>query len=162
MWEKIYLFAHLVIILEPSADNVFFKNSLKLLFLSLSLFLFLFVGTQQNIWMMRLPPSKSSPCCSSSCGVRTCCGRKTVFCSDWECTVFSDCNYYLMYSCFLFLASVPLPSFLIMFLFLRLLFCAKISKVILWRDIVLSNGPSKAANYALHWGLYWEKFCDLN
>lgn len=44
---------------------------------------------------------------------------------------FSDCNYYLIYSCFLFLSSVPLPSFLIMFLFLRLLFCAKISKVIL-------------------------------
>lgn len=67
----------------------------------------------------------------------------------------------LSFTLALFLPSVPLPSFLIMFLFLRLLFCAKISQVIPWRGC-LSDRPPEAANHALHWGLHWEKFYDLN
>lgn len=68
-------------------------------------FLFLCLGTQQSIWMMRLPPSKLNPCCNNNYlefapavdkqySAMTEMHRFFFF--------FSDCNYYLVHSCFLF------------------------------------------------------------
>lgn len=122
--------------------------------------------------MMRLPPSKLNPCCNNKyLEFAPAVDRQYSAMTEMHRFFFSDCNYYLVHSCFFFFSSLFLFTlffFFITFLFLsklRLLFCAKSMKLSILESISTfqNSHPKWQLIMRCIWiSLYWGKICDLN